>query len=161
MRSRDEDVPPGVAVERALAHGLCGIGGRLDAQPDSLTDALTLTDSVHGERAAQRLERFASAPRGAFVWTRDVYEFLWIGRIDGIWSYDTDPGAWAVDLVNVRPCLWSSEPVPYEEAPTGVLVAFHRGGRNWQQIRAPETAPDSARIWSRYGPDAPHDRSRT
>lgn len=50
MRSRDDRVPAGAAVERALVLGVCGVGGRLDAAPEGLTDALVAVDLRHGER---------------------------------------------------------------------------------------------------------------
>ena len=37
MRSRDDDVSDGPAVERALELGVCGMGGRLDDAPVSYT----------------------------------------------------------------------------------------------------------------------------
>lgn len=150
MRSRDDDVPAGIAVERALEQGLSGIGGRLDIRPGSLSDAIVRTDAAFGERAARRLERFAAAPAQAFVWTRDAYELLWLGRISGAWHYDSSAGAWAVDLVNVRPCTWIGSPIPYDQAPPAVNTTFGRGGRNWQQIRDADASPDTQRVWSRY-----------
>jgi hypothetical protein len=154
MRSRDDDVPIGVAVDRALELGVCGIGGRLDTTPESLSDALARTDEALGERAARRLERFAAAPQGSYVWTRDAYEFLWLGRLTGEWVYDHDPAAWAVDLVHVRPCIWVGSPIPHQEAPPAVNATFARAGRNWQRIRDEDALLDSERIWAQRGPDA-------
>jgi len=147
MRSRDDDVPVGIAVERALRQQLSGIGGRLDTTPESLDDAVVRTDAAYGERAARRLERFAAAPQGSYVWTRDPYDLLWLGRISGPWNYDTDPGAWAVDLVHVRSCDWIRTPVPHDRAPASVNATFARGGRNWQRIR--DASSDTEEIWSR------------
>ncbi|WP_194419969.1 GAF domain-containing protein [Microbacterium abyssi] len=155
MRSHDDNVPAGVAVDRALEHGVCGIGGRLGAPPTSLSDAIFQTDATYGERAARRLERFAGASEGSFVWTRNVYDFLWLGRIGDGWSYDADPGAWAVDLVHVRLCDWIPTPIPWDQAPPSVHASLARGGRNWQRIRAADALPGTARVWSRYHPDAP------
>lgn len=47
MRSRHDDVDPGLAVERALASGVCGVGGRLSTPPSTLAEALARTDD-HG-----------------------------------------------------------------------------------------------------------------
>lgn len=154
MRSRDDDVPAGLAVERALELGLCGIGGRLDRSPDTLQDAVAATDRAFDERSARRLERFAAAPPGSFVWTADAYEFLWLGRINGQWSYDSGAGAWAVDLVHVRSCDWSDAPIPHADAPPSVHATFARGGRNWQRIGDPHVESQSDHLWERYGPDA-------
>lgn len=149
MRSRDDDVSDAVAVERALEIGVCGMGGRLDAEPRSLAEALADVDSAFGERAARRLERFASVPEGAFVWTRDVDGLLWVGRITGPWRYDTSSGAREADLVHVRPCDWLDQPVEPAAVPPGVHETFARGGRNWQRIRRGDAARLTAELWAR------------
>lgn len=148
MQSRDDDVPRGIAADRAIERALCGVGGRLDPPPASLSEALTAVDAAYGERTARRLERFAAATRGSFVWTRDTSESFWLGRLSGAWRYDSSAGAAAVDLVHVRSCEWMPSPFPDHEVPPSVHRAFARGGRNWQQIRAADAAPASARVWS-------------
>ncbi|WP_374460898.1 GAF domain-containing protein [Microbacterium sp.] len=149
MRSRDDTVAPGVAVERALAGGVCGMGGRLDNPPRSLTAALAAVDARHGERAARRLERFAALPTGTLVWTRDVDGYFWLGTLTGPWRYDDDPAAVAADLVHVRDCTWSSRPVAPSDVPQGVTATFARGGRNGQRIRTAEVGEQSAALWER------------
>lgn len=150
MRSRDDDVPEGDAVERALTHGLCGIGGRLDPAPVSLVAALRAADRAHGERLARRIERFAAAPEGAFVWTRDGAGALWLGRLTGRWRYDSEADAEAVDLVHVRACDWLDAPIDDRSVPAEVRASFGRGGRNWQAIRAPGAVPATAALWAQY-----------
>ena len=152
MRSRDEDVTDGPAVERALALGVCGVGGRLDDAPDSIAEALAAVDAVYGERTARRLDRFASVAEGAFVWTRDSDGLLWLGRITGPWRYDPSPQARAVDLPHVRPCDWLDRPVEPAAVPPGVHETFARGGRNWQSISCADAAHLTAAVWkSRRG----------
>jgi len=146
MRSRDEDVPPGAAVERALLIGVCGIGGRLDPAPVTIDEALVRIDAYSGERVARRLERFASVPDQAFVWTRDIRRLLWLGRLSGPWRYDPAADAADVDLVHVRSCEWL-DAIPHNQAPASVHATFARGGRNWQRIRATEAEAVSARVW--------------
>ncbi|MGK3948339.1 GAF domain-containing protein [Microbacterium sp. K2] len=166
MRSRDGDVPDGPAVERALALGVCGVGGRLDDAPDSIAEALAAVDEVYGERMARRLDRFASVAEGAFVWTRDSDGLLWLGRITGPWRYDPSPQARAVDLPHVRAGDWLDRPVepvapPHVRAgdwldqpvapaavPPGVRESFARGGRNWQSISRADAARLTAAVWS-------------
>lgn len=147
MRSRDDDVIDGPAVERALAIGVCGVGGRLDVAPDTIADALAAVDAAYGERMARRLERFAGVPEGAYVWTRDVDGLLWLGRITGPWRYDASAEARAVDLVHVRACDWLERPVEPAAIPAGVLEAFARGGRNWQSISRGDAARLTAAVW--------------
>lgn len=136
MRSRDDSVPEGAGVERALQEGVCGVGGRLPLVPSSLDEAVDLLAEGHDERMARRLERFASVPEGAYVWTRDVDGAYWLGRIDGAWRYDASDDAWAADLMHVRPCRWGEEPVAEARVPAAVRATFARGGRNWQRIRS-------------------------
>ncbi len=150
MRSRDDDVSDGPAVERALAIGVCGVGGRLDVAPDSIADALAAVDAVYGERMARRLERFTSVAEGAFVWTRDVDGLLWLGRTAGPWRYDASDQARAVDLVHVRACDWLDRPVEPAAVPPGVLEAFARGGRNWQSISRADSARLTAAVWDSH-----------
>lgn len=147
MRSRDDDVADGAAVERALAIGVCGVGGRLDDAPDSIADALAAVDAVFGERMARRLERFVSAAEGSFVWTRDADGFLWLGRIAGPWRYDASDEARDADLVHVRDCGWLDSPVEPAAVPPGVVEAFARGGRNWQSISRADTGRLTAAVW--------------
>lgn len=149
MRSRDDRVSAGLAVERALVLGACGVGGILETPPASLAEALAAVDAAHGERTARRLERFAAAPDGAFVWTRDGDGLLWLGRLEGPWRYDAGAAARDVDLVHVRPCRWLTAPVPPIEVPAAVRATFARGGRNWQQIRDGDAAGASVALWER------------
>jgi hypothetical protein len=131
MRSRRDDVDRYAAVERALARGLCGMGEATD------------------ERAARRLRRFADAPDGAFVWTRDVDGLTYLGGLGGRLRHDRSPEATSVDLVHVRDCRWLGAPVPDHELPPAVARTFHRGGRNFQQIHDPEVAPLTVAVWQR------------
>ncbi|WP_309103764.1 GAF domain-containing protein [Microbacterium sp.] len=149
MRSRRDDVPDGPAVERALTLGVCGMGGRLMPPPPSLEDALAAAHAQLGDRVARRIERFAAAADGAFVWTRDIDDQVWLGRLAGPWRYDPAPDALDVDLVHVRSCDWLEAPVSPAALPPAVRVAFARGGRNWQRIRADDVSTLTAALWER------------
>lgn len=147
MRSRRDDVDPGLAPERAVALGLCGVGGRLPREPSGLEDAVSLTEEVYDDRTARRLERFAAVPVGAFVWTREGEGLYLLGRLTGAWRYDGHPDALAADLVHVRDCAWSGTPVSEAEVPAAVMQTFSRGGRNFQQIHDPAVAARSQVLW--------------
>src|SRR5688572_10160171 len=129
MRFRRDDVDQRLAVERALLHGLCGMG------------------EVTDDRATRRLERFAAVPEGAFVWTRDGDGSTYLGRMTGLWRRDDDPAAVAADLVHVRDCSWLSDPVPDRHLPPAVTRTFARGGRNFQRIHDPDVEAQTAALW--------------
>ena len=129
MRSRRDDVDHAAAVERALRLGLVGMG------------------EVTDERAERRLERFADAPAGAFVWTRHPDGRTYLGRITG--TLRRDDGGGAVDLVNVRACDWVEQPVDASLVPAAVSQTFARGGRNVQQIHPGDVEAQTAQVWRR------------
>jgi hypothetical protein len=149
MRSRRDDVDHALAVERALDLGLCGVGGILPRTPRALGEALALTEETYDERTARRLERFAAAPEGAFVWTRDGDGLFWLGRITGEWHYDPDDRAVEADLVHVRSCAWARHPVATDAVPAAVSATFARGGRNFQQTHHQDVAAESEKVWRR------------
>jgi len=130
MRSRRDDVDPRLAVERALELGLCGMG---------------TTDDVRAER---RLERFAAAPDGTYVWTRDPGGFH-LGRLIGPYRPDDSEAALVADLIHVRPCEWLDELVDPALVPEQVSYAFSRGGRNLQRIGTPGAGEATQEAWDR------------
>jgi hypothetical protein len=130
MRSRRDDVEPRLAVERALELGLCGMGA---------------ADDVRAER---RLEKFAAAADGTYVWTRGAQGFH-LGRLTGPCRRDDSEAAVAADLVHVRPCEWLDEPVDAALVPEQVSYAFSRGGRNLQRIATPGAGEATRDAWRR------------
>lgn len=136
MVSRRDDVDAAAAVSRALRLGVCGVGGRVTPAPSLLDEAIAAVERTHDERMARRLARFADAPDGAHVWTRDGEGWFWHGVLQRPWRYDNDAEAHEVDLVHVRACRWDDEPVALSDLPDAVQHTFARGGRNWQRIRA-------------------------
>ena len=100
------------------------------------------------ERAERRLERFAAAPDGTYVWTRDQSGFH-LGRLTGPWRRDDSEAAVAADLVHVRPCEWLDEPVDPALVPEQVSYAFSRGGRNLQRIGTPGAGEATRDTWER------------
>lgn len=131
MRSRRDDVDHGAAVDRAIRLGLVGVG------------------EVTDERAERRLERFAEAPDGSFVWTRHPDGAVFVGRMTGRVRHD--PDGTAVDLVHVRDCEWLTEPVDAALVPAAVQQTFARGGRNVQQIHPGNVEAETAALWDRLG----------
>ncbi|NMH95327.1 GAF domain-containing protein [Pseudonocardia bannensis] len=145
MRSRHDGLPPG--VDRALAEGLCGIGGIVEPAPDDLDDAVARLAALYGDRLAARLRRFAGVPDGAFVWTRDDEGRFRLGRLTGAWRYDDSAAARAVDLVHVRDCTWLAGPVSDTEVPAGTLRTFGRGGRNFQRTHDAGVSEQTRAVW--------------
>lgn len=131
MRSRRDDIDPQAARDRALRRGLVGFG-----------------DAETGERLARRIDRFAAAPDGSFVWTRDDDGLYWLGRIAGAYFRDDDAAAVAVDLIHVRPCRWLPSPIVESAVPAAVLATFARGGRNFQRTHSPDVGPQTEQLWS-------------
>jgi hypothetical protein len=129
LRSRRDDVDHAAAVERALRLGVVGMGEATD------------------ERAERRLDRFAAAPVGAFVWTRHPDGATYLGRVAGALRHD-EAGA-AVDLVNVRDCDWIDRPIDASLVPAAVRQTFARGGRNVQQIHPGDVEAETERVWHR------------
>lgn len=148
LRSRRPDVPEGVGVERGLTLGLCGFGGALEPAPATFDEAVATALRGGDQRLAWRIQRFAKAPDGAYVWTRDIDELYWVGRLSGPYRYDADPAAALVDLVHVRTVTWREAPVDPALVPAAVLATFGRGGRNWQEIHHPSVGPESERAWT-------------
>ncbi|MGE2832762.1 GAF domain-containing protein [Mycobacterium sp. SMC-4] len=128
LRSRSDDVYPASTLRRALELGRCGFG-----------------DRGHGGQLERRVERFAAAPDGSLVWTRDGEGWYWLGRLDGAYFYDVDGED--VDLVHVRPCRWLSDPVDELRCPAAVIATFGRGGRNFQQIHDARVGTESEKLW--------------
>lgn len=151
MHSRRADVGPGAAVARALALGVCGMGGVLSAAPVDLATAVQRAEQQLDVRAARRLERFAQVPEGSFVWTRDAEGSYWLGRLVGAYRYDGTAEAGVVDLVHVRDCRWRELPVPEPEVPAATLQTFARGGRNFQQTHDDRVSEQTAQLWRRRG----------
>jgi hypothetical protein len=125
MRSRRDDLDPGLAVDRALRLGVCGFGA--------------------ADVPQRRVDRFAEVADGSFVWTRDEDGLFRLGRVVGPYRFDAE-GA-DVDLVHVRPCRWLPQPVTESRCPAAVVATFARGGRNFQQIHDPHVAEQSTRLW--------------
>ena len=142
-------MPPDAGFRRALALGVCGIGGVVDPPPDDLDDAVPAVAAAHDDRAARRLRRFAAIPAGAFVWARSPDGDYWLGRLTGPWRYDASPAARTADLVHVRDCDWLSAPVPEPDVPAGTVRTYARGGRNLQQTHDAGIGRQTLAVWRR------------
>jgi len=158
LRSRNHTVDHAAAVTWALAHDVCGVGGRLRQDAGELEHAVELVTRAYDERVGERLRRFAELPEGTFVWTRTPDGPLRLGRLVGPWYQDRSSEAHTHDLTHLRPCTWLPEPVEDDEAPAAVRQTFDRGGRNLQRIRPTSALGDveaeTAALWDDLAGDA-------
>ncbi|AJW42101.1 hypothetical protein NY08_4096 [Rhodococcus sp. B7740] len=103
------------------------------------------------ERSLRRVERFEQVADGTWVWTRTERGEYFLGRISGPLRQDYSADAVASNMVFVRDCEWTDEPVPEHRVPAATLHTFARGGRNFQQTHDPEVAAESANVWRARG----------
>lgn len=137
----------GTAAEWAIAAGVVGLDGAIQAQVDSLDDVLAAVDLELDERTARRIRRFTVTPAGSLVWTRDRRGGLHLGRLGDGQRYARDDVALRLGLPHQRDCEWAAGPVPVELVPAAVVETFNRGGRNWQENRSDGGA--SQILWDR------------
>lgn len=130
MRARAHDAPSGVGAEHGVAHGIVGIGD---------------TDEA-------RITRFAAAPAGAFVWTRDTDGAYWLGRLAGPLCPAGPAAREAAGLTHVRAADWLERPFGEHDVPVAVAATFARGGRNFQRTHGDAVERRTAEIWSAGGP---------
>jgi hypothetical protein len=149
MRSRCDGIALEATLARAKTLQVCGFGGSLRPAPSDVDEAVALASEQHDIRLGRRIGRFADLADGFFVWTRDEDQLFWLGCVHGPWHYDDSADAAAVDLVHVRPCTWTDEPVLASEAPAAVLATFGRGGRNFQRIHDSRIAAQTVDSWHR------------
>lgn len=147
MRARTLDLPAGAGAEHGLAHDLVGIGDALPRRPRSLEAAVEAAAREHGEKAGRLLERFAAAPDGAFVWTRDRQGAFHLGRLDGPWRYADDAPARETGIHHVRPARWLDRPFFDDDVPAGIAATFARGGRNFQRVHDEAAVRRTAELW--------------
>ena len=128
MRAREPDLAPGAGADVGLAHDLVGIGDV-------------------GDHA---VERFAALPDGTFVWTRSSDGLFHLGRIAGPCTTASED-ALTVGLRHVRPATWLDRPLREDEAPSGVVATFARGGRNLQRTHDATAERLTAELWASEG----------
>ncbi len=151
MRARNrDDVAPGAGAEHGLRHGVVGIGERLAAVPDSVSEAVTAAADQDGDKAGRMVRRFAELPDGALVWTRDGEGGFHLGRITGPWRYDVSSDAVTIGIHHVRSVRWLPRTFAPDEAPAAVVETFRRGGRNLQRTHDDDAEQQSAEIWAAY-----------
>ncbi len=148
-RNRD-DVPEGAGAEHGLRHGLVGIGERLAAVPDSVSEAVTAATDQDGDKAGRMVRKLADLPPDTLVWTRDGEGGFHLGRIAGPWRYDVSEHAVAVGIHHVRDVRWLPRTFTAEEVPAAVAETFRRGGRNLQRTHDEDAEQRTAELWAAH-----------
>jgi len=151
MRARNrDDVPEGAGAEHGLRHGLVGIGERLSAVPDSVSEAVAAAADQDGEKAGRMVRRFAELPSGTLVWTREGGGGFRLGRITGPWRYDVSSDAVTVGIHHVHDARWLPRTFTEDEVPAAVAETFRRGGRNFQQTHDEDAEHRTAELWAAH-----------
>lgn len=151
MRARNrDDVPAGAGAEHGLRHGLVGIGERLGAVPDSVSEAVAAATDQDGDKAGRMVRRFAELPGDTLVWTLDDEGGFHLGRITGPWRYDVSSDAVTVGIHHVRDVRWLPRTFTADEVPTAVVETFRRGGRNFQRTHDDDAEQQTAAMWAAH-----------
>lgn len=151
MRARNrDDVPDGAGAEHGLRHGLVGIGERLAAVPDSVSEAVAAATDQDGDKAGRMVRRFAELPVGTLVWTLDGDDGFHVGRITGPWRYDVSSDAVTVGIHHVRDARWLPRTFTAAEVPAAIVETFRRGGRNLQRTHDEDAEQRTAEIWAAH-----------
>lgn len=136
LRSAGLGVDHASQVAYALEKGVIGPGwGLSPPPPQSLDEALQRLweDSRPGYHVVRR---FAAAPTGSFVWSRDLSGRYLLGELVGEWRYDRSKQAAAVDLENVRPVAWAPRTVLDVDVPAAVVRAWAGRGTSFNEIHS-------------------------
>jgi hypothetical protein len=152
MRSREGDAPAFDGARFAVEHGLVGIGGPLEIEPEDLDEAVEVTAVTHGPKPGRMLERFAALSDGTLVWTRTGEEEYRLGRIGGPWRWDSSAAARTTGIQNVRDAVWLPRTFGPDEVPAAVAATFARGGRNLQRTHDADAERLTARLWEEHAP---------
>src|SRR4029453_14840734 len=101
---------PGVNHERQVAYalkkGVVGPGWGLKPPPRSRDRAVERLRRI-SKAGADTVRRFAYAPTGSLVWSRDLSGRYLLGQLVSEWQYDASPQAAEVDLENQRRVAWA------------------------------------------------------
>jgi hypothetical protein len=148
LRSAGLGVDHAEQVAYALEKGVVGPGwGVGSPPPQSLDEALDRLwhDSKSGFNTVRR---FALAPTGSLVWSRDLVGRYLLGQLAGEWQYDPSPQAAAVDLENYRQVVWAPRTVLDDEVPAAVVRAWSGRGTSFHEIHSKPARQLSARLYA-------------
>jgi hypothetical protein len=147
LRSEAIGVDHARQVAYCLAHGVVGPGWGLPPPPPaSLEEALERLRRI-SKSGADTVRRFAAAPTGSFVWSRNLSGRYLLGRLDGEWRFDASPDAEAVDLQHVRPVAWAPRALLDDEVPAAVVRAWAGRGTSFSQIHSSTARLMSVRVF--------------
>jgi hypothetical protein len=130
-------------VAYCLTHGVLGLGWRLEPPPRSLEEALSRVRAEFSGSAASTIRRFAEAPGGSLVWSRDVTGRYLLGSFCGPWRYESSAEATVVNVHQVRPVSWAPRSLLDVEVPGAVIRAWVGPGSSFSEIHN-----ETARLFS-------------
>src|SRR5262245_20961427 len=102
LRSGKPGVDHEPPVAYALNMGVVGPGWGLKPPPPRSRDRAVERLRRISKAGADTVRRFAYAPTGSLVWSRDLTGRYLLGKLVSEWRYDASPHAAEVDLENQR-----------------------------------------------------------
>ena len=133
-------------VAYALKKGVVGPGwGVGPPPPQSLDKALERLRRY--DVGSNTVRRFAAAPTGSLVWSRDLSGRYLLGQLVGEWQYDPSSQAAAVDLENFRPVAWAPRTVLDDEVPAAVVRAWAGRSTSFHEIHSGAARLLSVRLY--------------
>jgi hypothetical protein len=134
LRSAGRGVDHATQVSYAREKGVVGPGwGFGPDAPRSLDEALERLWQGD-KRGFHVVRRFALAPTGSLVWSRDLNGRYLLGQLVGTWRYHRSRQAAAVDLQNVRPVTWAPQAVLEDVVPAAVVRAWAGRSTSFHEI---------------------------
>lgn len=152
IRARSLEAEPFSGPRRGVERGWVGIGEPLSVSPADLDEAIRATTFQHSEKAGRMLRRFATIPRHALVWTRTAENEFRLGSDLSTWRYEASEEN-ETGICQVRPIVWIDRVFDSGSVPARVILAFDRGGRNFQRIRDDQVEAASRQIWAEHAGD--------
>jgi hypothetical protein len=133
LRSGNPEVDHERQVAYALKEKVVGPGWGLKPPPRSIDRAVERLRRI-SKSGADTVRRFADAPTGSLVWSRDLTGRYLLGQLVGEWRYDPSPEAAEVDLANQRQVRWARRSVLDDEVPAAVVRAWAGRGTSFHRI---------------------------
>ena len=147
LRSGNPDVDHAEQVAYALKKGVVGPGWGLRPPPPRSPDRAVERLRRISKAGADAVRRFAYAPTGSLVWSRDLTGRYLLGKLVSEWQYDASPQAAKVDLENQRRVAWAPRTVLDDEVPAAVVRQWSGRSTSFHRIHGEGAQKLSARLY--------------